>query len=73
MSDKAFEVSMITLTAVILVAVVAGIVLGILGYPWADMHLGWLIFLTILIGLVVLIVCGSALLWAWGKNYMSRG
>ncbi|MBN1376570.1 MAG: hypothetical protein JXA01_10510 [Dehalococcoidia bacterium] len=73
MSDRSFEVSLVVLTAAVLVWIVAGIVMGILGYYWADMGLGLLIFLTILIGLVVLIIGGGMLLHFWGKNYMSRG
>ena len=73
MSDKIFEVSLCTLAAAVLVWMVAGIVLAVIGYPWADVDTPLLIFLTILIGLVVLIVGGGALLSAWGKNYMARG
>lgn len=72
MSDKTFEVSLTTLTWVIVALVIVGIVAGILGMPWLYVDLGTLIFLTILIGLVVLIVAGGTLLYFWGKNYMSR-
>jgi len=73
MKDRVFEVSLIALTVAVLVWIVAGSVLGAMGYPWADMDIALLIFLTILIGLVVLIVGGCAMLWAWGKTYMARG
>jgi hypothetical protein len=73
MSDKVFEVSLCTLTAAILVWVVGGIALGAIGYPWADVGLGLLIFLTILIGIVILLVGGGALLYVWGKTYTARG
>jgi hypothetical protein len=73
MSDKVFEVSMCTLAAAILVWIVGGTALGAMGYPWADVSLGLLIFLTILIGIVVLIVGGGALLYVWGKTYTARG
>jgi hypothetical protein len=73
MGDKMFEVSLCTLAAAALVWMVAGITLGAMGYPWASVDLPLLIFLTILIGLVVLIVGGGALLHIWGKNYMARG
>jgi len=73
MSDKTFEVSLCVLTAAALIWMIAGIVLGAVGLPWAAVDLGALVFLTVLIGLVVEIVGGGALLYFWGKNYMARG
>jgi hypothetical protein len=73
MSDKIFEVSLCTLAALTLVWIVGGIALAAMGYPWADVGIGLLIFLTILMGIVVLIVGGGALLYFWGKNYTARG
>jgi hypothetical protein len=73
MSDKVFEVSLCTLTAAILVWIVGGITLAAMGYPWAEVGIGLLSFLTILVGIVALIVGGGALLYFWGKNYTARG
>ncbi|MGD0857150.1 MAG: hypothetical protein ABSA18_15340 [Dehalococcoidia bacterium] len=73
MSDKIFEVSLCALAALTLVWIVGGIALAAMGYPWADVCIGLLIFLTILMGIVVLIVGGGALLYFWGKNYTARG
>ena len=73
MSDKAFEVSLTALTALVLVWIIAGTVLGTLGFPWMPSDLPTLIVITILIGLIILIVGFGILLHYWGKNYMSRG
>ncbi len=62
MSDTAFERSLIALTCLVVAWIIAGIVLKLLGIVW-----------VILIGLVVEIFGGGALLYYWGKNYMSRG
>ena len=61
MSDKTFEWSLITLTILALLWIVLGIVLRVLG-----------VAPVIIIGLVVEIIGGGALLHYWGKNYMSR-
>jgi hypothetical protein len=53
--------------------IVGGITLAALGYPWAEVGIGLLSFLTILVGIVALIVGGGALLYFWGKNYTARG
>jgi hypothetical protein len=73
MSDRTFRFSLTSLTAVVLVWIVASVVLAILGIPWLNVGLPLLIFLTILIGLIVLIAGGGTLLHFWGKNYMARG
>ena len=61
MKDKTFEMSLIALTCVVVLWIVLGIVFGLI--PW-----GW----VVIVGLVVEIVGGGALLHYWGKSYMSR-
>lgn len=61
MSDKKFELSLIALSLIALLWMVLGGVLGILGITW-----------VVITGLVVWIIGGGALLYFWGKNYMSR-
>ncbi len=63
MSDKTFEWS---LTALSIVAVL-WMILG-------SIFLSWILGIAgvIIIGLVVWIVGGGALLYFWGKDYMSR-
>ncbi|MBN2462045.1 MAG: hypothetical protein JXB43_00420 [Dehalococcoidia bacterium] len=61
MSDKTFELSLIALSLISLLWIVAGGILGILGITW-----------LIITGLVVWIIGGGILLYFWGKNYMSR-
>jgi len=61
MSDKTFELSLITLSLTALLWIVAGGILGILNIIW-----------LIITGLVVWIIGGGILLYFWGKNYMSR-
>jgi hypothetical protein len=61
MSDKAFERGLTALTFVVLVSVICLIVFGWLGVVW-----------SIIIGLVVEIGAGGAMLYFWGKDYMSR-
>jgi hypothetical protein len=72
MSDKVFELSLSTLAGIVMLWIVAGVALGIAGIRWANLDISLLIFLTILIGLVVLILSGITLLHFWGKNYMAR-
>ena len=72
MSDKVFELSLSTLAGIVMLWIVAGVALGIAGIRWADIEISLLIFLTTLIGLLVLILAGGALLYYWGKNYMAR-
>jgi hypothetical protein len=61
MSEKVFERSLIALSVAALLWMLLGGISGILGIAW-----------VILIGLVVWIAGGGALLYFWGKNYMSR-
>ena len=60
MSDKTFELSIMILTAVVILWIIAGIFL----------HLS--LALVILAALVVEIGAGIALLRLWGKSYMAR-
>jgi hypothetical protein len=73
MNDKTFEFSLTSLAVIVLACIVLGIVLAVMGMPWLSVDIPLLIFLTILIGLAVLIVGGGTLLYFWGKNYMARG
>jgi hypothetical protein len=61
MSDKTFEVSLTTLTALVLVWIILGIVFNVLAW-------GWVVFF----GLVVELGLGGFLLRRWGKAYMER-
>jgi hypothetical protein len=61
MSEKIFERSLIALSVAALLWMLLGGISGILGIAW-----------VIIIGLVVWIAGGGALLYFWGKNYMSR-
>jgi 5-bromo-4-chloroindolyl phosphate hydrolysis protein len=61
MSEKVFERSLIALSAAALLWILLGGIFGILGIAW-----------VIIIGLVIWIAGGGALLYFWGKNYMSR-
>lgn len=72
MSDSAFKLSLTALFWLVLALVIAGIALGAAGMPWLYADLPALVLLTLLIGLVVLVLCGGALLYIWGKRYMSR-
>lgn len=63
MSDKTFERS---LTSVSILAVL-WMVLGSI-FLWWMAGIAWII----ITGLIVWIVGGGALLYYWGKNYMSR-
>ncbi len=73
MSDRTFELSLSSLAVLALLLIAAGIVLAATGLRLANTNMPLLIFLTILTGLVVLLLGGGALLYYWGKNYMSRG
>jgi len=73
MSDNVFKVSLSTLFCLVSVLVMAGIVLGAMGMPWFYTDLPALVFFTLLTGLIVLILGGSALLYVWGKHYMAKG
>lgn len=61
MSDKVFEWSLTSLSVAALLWMILGSIFGILGTAW-----------VIIIGLIVWIVGGGALLYFWGKDYMSR-
>jgi hypothetical protein len=61
MTDNVFEWSLTALSIVALLWMIFGGISGILGTAW-----------VIIIGLVFWIAGGGALLYFWGKNYMSR-
>ena len=61
MSDKTFEWSLTALSIVAILWMIVGSIFLITGVFW-----------SILIGLIVWIVGGGALLYYWGKDYMSR-
>jgi hypothetical protein len=61
MADKVFEWSLTALSIVALLWMLLGGISGILGTAW-----------VLIIGLVFWIAGGGALLYFWGKNYMSR-
>jgi len=61
MTDTVFEGSLTALSIVALLWMLLGGISGILGTAW-----------VIIIGLVFWIAGGGALLYFWGKNYMSR-
>jgi len=61
MSDKTFEWSLTTLSIIAIVWMILGSIFTIFG-----------VFGSIVIGLVVWIGGGGALLYYWGKNYMAR-
>jgi hypothetical protein len=61
MTDKTFEWSLTALFILCVLWMIFGSVFTVLGILW-----------SILVGLIVLICGGGALLWFWGKNYMSQ-
>lgn len=61
MSDKTFEWSLTSLTILAVLWMVLGSIFRVLSVGW-----------VIVISLVVWIVVGGALLYFWGKDYMSR-
>ena len=61
MSDATFERSLTALTIVVVLAVIAAIASGLFNIVWA-----------IVVGLVIELVGGGALLYFWGKDYLSR-
>ena len=61
MSDQVFERSMTAISVMVILWMLLGSIAGILGVTW-----------VIIIGLVVWVTGGGALLYFWGKNYMSR-
>jgi hypothetical protein len=73
MSDSLFRITLSALAAIVLISVITGIVLAAMGYYWLNADFPLLVFLTVLIGFIVLILGGCALLYFWGKSYMSKG
>ena len=73
MSDRVFEVSLTSLAALVLAWIMVGIGLAVAGMRWVNADMPLLVFLTVLVGLAVLISGGGILLYVWGKSYMSRG
>lgn len=61
MSDKTFEWSLISLSIIAILWMVLGGIFGVMG-----------VASVIIIGLIVWIVGGGALLYYWGKSYMDR-
>lgn len=61
MSDRAFQWGAVGLSAAVLVWIVLGTVMRVPGTLW-----------VIATGLVVWLVGNGALLYYWGKDYMSR-
>ncbi len=61
MSDRAFQWGATGLSVAVLVWIVLGTVMHILGTIW-----------VILTGLVLWLVGNGAMLYYWGKDYMSR-
>jgi len=61
MSDKTFEWSLTALSIIAVLWMIVGSIFLVFGVFW-----------SILIGLVVWIVGGGALLYFWGKDYMAR-
>jgi hypothetical protein len=72
MSDRVFEVSLTSLAALALAWIIAGISLSVAGMRYVNLDTPVLIFLTVFMGLAVLISGGGILLHFWGKSYMSR-
>jgi hypothetical protein len=60
-SDKVFEWSLTTLSIIAILWMLLGSIFGIPGVAW-----------VVIIGLLVWLIGGGALIYAWGKNYMSR-
>jgi 5-bromo-4-chloroindolyl phosphate hydrolysis protein len=60
-NEKAFEWSLLALSIICLLWIILGSVFGILNIPS-----------VIIIGLVVWIAGGVALLYFWGRNYISK-
>ncbi|MFC2002354.1 hypothetical protein ACFLV4_00135 [Chloroflexota bacterium] len=61
MSDQVFERSLTGLTALVVLSIILGIVLGVMAWGW-----------VVVSGLVVEIVGGGTLLHYWGRSYMER-
>ncbi|MBM3148764.1 MAG: hypothetical protein FJ008_05100 [Chloroflexi bacterium] len=61
MNDKTFEWSFTALSIIAVLWMIVGSIFTVLGILW-----------SIILGLVVWIVGGGALLYFWGKDYISR-
>ena len=61
MSDKTFEWSLTGVTVLVIAWIVMGIIMGL-------MHPFW----VVIIGIVLELGIGGALLHFWGKDYMER-
>lgn len=61
MSDKTFEWSLIALSIIAIIWMILGSIFLMTGVFW-----------SIVIGLVIWIGGGGALLYFWGKDYMAR-
>ena len=61
MSDKTFELSLTALSIIAIIWMILGSIFLITGVFW-----------SIVIGLVIWIGGGGALLYFWGKDYMAR-
>ena len=72
MSDRIFEASVVALFWLVVAWIIAGISTAVAGIRWANLDLPLLISLNVITGLVALFLGGGALLYFWGKNYMSR-
>ena len=72
MSDRIFEAGVVTLFWLVTAWIIGGISMAVADIRWANLDLPLLISLTVMIGLVALLLGGGALLYFWGKNYMSR-
>jgi hypothetical protein len=73
MSDRVFAVSLTSLAGLVLAWIMAGIGLAVAGLRWVNVDMPLLVFLSIIVGLAVLISGGGLLLFFWGKSFMSRG
>lgn len=72
MSDSLFKFSLSLLFWLVLLLCISGIVLGAVGMPWLNIEQPALVIVTILISLIVFILGGGALIYIWGKRYMSK-
>jgi hypothetical protein len=73
MSDGIFKFSLILLFWLLLALVIAAIALGAAGMPWLDAELPVLVLITLFAGLLMLVLGGGALIYIWGKRYVSKG
>jgi hypothetical protein len=61
MNDKIFQWSLTAITAIAILWMILGSVLGILGVAW-----------VVITGLIAWVIGGGVLLYFWGETYMSR-